>query len=144
MSALAHGGLRLISALDKMGGCCTRICPNSRSQRGCILFLCFLHGTRLYSHAQGAVIYTFTHIYAPSGTPHQNHQVTLPTPGVEGVARLAEDSGTQYSAIESSGHPTHPGVEGAARLLAEDPCTIYFLFFFGVLSPLVLFWIFSF
>ena len=77
-------------------------------------------------------------------------QLGHPThPGVEGVARLAENSGTRYSAIYQSGHPTHPGVEAVARL-AEDPYTIDFLFFFfGALSPLVLFsfssfWIFSF
>ena len=60
---------------------------------------------------------------------------------MEGVARLAEDSGTRYSTLDQSGHP-----KGGVACLAEDPCTIDFLFFFsfGALSPLVLFLFFIF
>ena len=63
---------------------------------------------------------------------------------MEGVARLAEDSGKRYSAIESSGHPTHPGVEGVA-CLAVDPCTIDFFFlFWGTKPPSFIFGFFLF
>ena len=44
-----------------------------------------------------------------------------------------------YSALEQSGHPNHPGVEGVTRL-AEDPGTTYFFFFLDVF--LLDFWIF--
>ena len=50
--------------------------------------------------------------------------------------------GTRYSALEQSGHPNHPGVEGVTRL-AEDPRTIYFFFFGRFLDVFLLdFWIF--
>ena len=41
---------------------------------------------------------------------------------MEGVAWLAEDPDTRYSALDPSGHPSHPGVEDVAWL-AEDPST---------------------